>query len=104
MAADMFPVTVNQAAADIGITLSSLLANEAPVGRGRGSVRLFNSAGNARLYIALQDTAPDSDMPGVGVRPGEWFPMDIQITPAGGVWAWAGKDGAKITALVVGWS
>ena len=102
------PVTVNRAPADIGATLSAAMAAENPVGpvatRGRGTVSLCNTSGNARLYVALQDTAPDTSVPGIPVRVGEWFPEDLQITPAGGVWAWASRDDATMTALVTGWS
>ena len=104
------PVTVNKVPADIGVALSAAIEAENPVGpmsmRGRGRVRLFNSSGNARLYVGVQDTAPDASVPGVLVRPGAWWlpDEDLEITPAGGVWAWSNRDGAKITALVTAWS
>lgn len=106
MAADTFPLTVGTTPTDIGLALSTLLSAEQPMGfrTGRGAARLCNSSVNARLYVLIQDTAPDGSVPGLPVRPGEWFPEDIQITPAGGVWAWAGRDHAVMTALVVQWS
>ena len=105
MAADTFPVTVGTTPTDIGLVLSAILTQEAaPVNVGRGAVRLCNTAGNTRLYVLIQDTAPDGSAPGLPVRPGDWFPEDIQITPAGGVWAWAGRDGATMSALIVAWS
>ena len=64
--------------------------------RGRGSVRLCNSSGNARIYLAIQKLEPGADVPGIPVRVGEWYPDELlQITPAGGVWAWAGRDGTQ---------
>lgn len=104
MPTDTFPVTVGATPTDIGLALSGLLLAEEPSGAGRGMVRMCNASGNTRLYILIQDTAPDGNLPGLPVRPGDWFPEDIQITPAGGVWAWAGRDGATMTALVVSWS
>ena len=104
MAADTFPLAVGTTPTDIGLSLSTILDREAPVGAGRGMVRLCNTAGNTRLYVLIQDDAPDGSTPGLPVRTGDWFPEDIQIKPTGGVWAWAGRDGAQIVALVVGWS
>ena len=101
-------VIVNRAPADIGVALSAAIAAENPVGpmltRGRGCVRLCNTSGNARLYVALQDTAPDASVPGIPVFVGAWFPGNLQITPDGGVWAWASRDDATMTALVTAWS
>ena len=101
--ADTIPLVVGTTPTDIGATLSAHLLAQAPATAGWGAVRLCNTAGNARLYILLQDTAPDGSAPGLPVRPGEWFPEDVQVMPSGGVWAWAGRDGAAITALVTSW-
>ena len=108
----MLPVTVGTAPADISTPLSAALAAENPVGpmasRGRGRVRLFNSAGNASLYVLIGDAAPDGTVAPVRVRPGEWFPEELDVRPAadGGdrVWAWASRDDATVTALVTAWS
>ena len=107
-------VTVGKAPADIGIPLSAAIAAENPVGpvarRGRGAVSLFNSAGNASLYVHVGATAPDGSVPPVRVRPGEWYRADdaLQVWPAadGGerIWAWASRDDASITAVVTQWS
>ena len=101
------PITLGPAPTDIGVVLSVALEAENPVGpaggRGRGSVRLCNSSGNARIYLAIQKLEPGVDVPGIPVRVGEWYPEPLQITPAGGVWAWAGRDGTQITVIVVGW-
>ena len=78
MAADTFPVTVGTTPTDIGLVLSAILTQEAaPVNVGRGAVRLCNTAGNTRLYVLIQDTAPDGSVPGLPVRPGDWFPEDL---------------------------
>ena len=101
-------LTLNMAPADIGAGLSAAIAAENPVGpmsgRGRGLVRLCNTSGNARIYVAVQVDPPDGTVPGIPVRVGDWFPLDLQVTVAGGIWAWASRDGAKIMALVVGWA
>ena len=105
---DTLPLTVDTVPADIGVALSAALAAANPVGpmsgRGRALVRLCNTSGNARLYLAVQADAPDGTVPGIPVRVGDWYPLDLQITPAGGIWAWASRDGAKIMAQVVRWS
>ena len=107
-------VTVGKAPVDIGIALSVAIAAENPVGpmstRGRGAVSLFNSSGNASLYVSLGETAPDGSVPPVRVRPGEWYLADdaLQVRPAadGGerIWAWASRDDATMTAIVTQWS
>ena len=71
-------VTVGKAPVDIGIALSAAIAAENPVGpmstRGRGAVSLFNSAGNASLYVSRRrDGARWVAIPPVRVRPGEWY-------------------------------
>ena len=104
------PVTVDRAPVDIGVALSAAISAANPVGpmatRGRGYVRLFNATVDAQLYVTLGDSAPDGSVPPVRVRPGEWYPEDLQIVPAGGdrIWAWATRDDASITAVVTGWS
>lgn len=106
------PVSVGTAPVDIGVALSAAMAAANPVGpmasRGRGRVRLFNSAGNASLYVLIRATTPDGGVPPIRVRPGEWFPNDLEVRPAtdGGdrVWCWATRDDATCTALVTRWS
>ena len=107
-------VTVGKAPVDIGVALSAAIAAENPVGpmstRGRGAVSLFNSSGNASLYVHIGESAPDESIPPVRVRPGEWYVADdaLQVRPAadGGdrIWAWATRDDASITAVVTQWS
>ena len=103
------PVALSTAPVDIAVALS---ANAFPAAGanpgGRGAVRLFNSAGNASLYVLIRGTAPDGTVPPVRVRPGEWFPEPVDVRPAadGGdrVWAWASRDDVTVTALIVRWS
>ena len=71
---------------------------------GRGVIQLHNVDGNASFYLAFGDTEPGPGAAGIPVPVGKRFPEDIQITPDGGVWAWANKAGTKLQAVVVGWS
>ena len=105
-------VAVGTAPVDISTSLSVAMAAANPVGsmasRGRGRARLFNSAGNASLYVLIGPAAPDGAAPPIRVRSGEWFPEDLDVRPAadGGdrVWCWASRNDVTCTALVVRWS
>ena len=101
------PITLGPAPTDIGVVLSAAIAVENPTNPtallGRGLVRLCNSSGRDRIYLVIQELEPGADVPGIPVRVGEWYPEPLQITPDGGIWAWAGSDSTQITALVVGW-
>lgn len=105
---DTLHVTVNRTKADIGATLSGLIAAEKTVGptadRGRGRVRLCNADDNAKLFLAFQSMAPGSDVAGIPVAVGDWFPEEVDIVPGGGVWAWSNRDATKVVALVTKWS
>ena len=100
-------LTVGPDRADIGAALSTAIATENAVGRvsdrGRGTVRLYNVDDTAAAYLHFGDTEPGADVAGILLPIGQRFPEDIQITPAGGVWAWA-REGTKLQAVVVGWS
>lgn len=97
-------LTVGPDRADIGLVLSAALITENPTGSadGRGLIRLYNVDDNSAVYLAFGDTDPGAA--GVPLPIGGEFSEDIQITPAGGVWAWANKTGTKLQAVVVGWS
>ena len=101
-------LTVGPDRADIGLALSAAIATENPTGpvadRGRATVRLFNDDDNAAAYLHFGDTEPDASVSGIPIPIGGHFPEDIQVTPAGNVWAWAGKAETRLTALVLGWS
>ena len=47
---------------------------------------------------------PDGDTAAVRVRPQTWLPVELQVTAAGGVWAWASRDSTKAMAWVTAWS
>ena len=103
-----FAIALTTAPVDIGAELSgTVFTTGKPAGAadGRGALLLYNGTGNASIYVLIQDAAPDNTSPpGIRVRPGEWFPEEIQASAAGGAWAWASRDDVTATGLVVAWS
>ena len=101
-----FSLTIGPTRVDIGLALSAALIAENPVGSaaGRGSVKIFNVDDNATAYLHFGDTEPDASVSGIPIPIGQRFPEDIQITPAGGVWAWSGSAGTRLAVLVLEWS
>ena len=104
----MFPLTLGEAPVDIGASLST-----SPFTRGdpswsgldgRGAFRLYNASVDASLYVVVQEAMPDGDTAAVRVRPQTWFPIELSVVPAGGVWAWASRANAKAAVCVTSWS
>ena len=106
------PVALTEAPVDIGAALSvAVFTGDGSFGR--GAIRLFNSLGNASLYVLVQEAMPDETAPPpVRVRPGEWFPEELAVSPAAvppaddagdRIWAWSTRAGTA-TAFVVRWS
>ena len=104
---DTTTITLGTAPTDIGASLSAGIFTDTtrPAGsvQGRGSIRLYNAAVDASIYVAVQDTTPDGDTAAVRVRPQTWFPIELQVTPDGGVWAWASRADTKASAWVTSW-
>ena len=103
----MFTITLGEAPADIAASLSVDVFTTDPPRPGldgRGAVRLYNGSVNASLYVAIQDTQPDGDTAVVRVRPQMWFPLELQVRSAGGVWAWASRAGTKAAVWITAWS
>ena len=101
------PITPGEAPVDIGASLSTsaFTTNPPRLGLdGRGAFRLYNASVDASLYVVVQDTAPDGDTAAVRVRPQSWFPIELEVRPAGGVWAWASRAGTKAAVWVTRWS
>ena len=101
-------VTVNMTKADIGETISGLMAAANAVGpvasRGRGRVRLCNVDDNGKLFLALQDDEPSAAVRGIPVNVGAWFPHELDIVSSGGIWAWSNRDNTKVAVWVTAWS
>ena len=103
----MFPLTLGEAPVDIGASLSTSTFTTNPPRPGldgRGAFRLYNASVDASVYVAVQDTMPDGDTPAVRVRPQTWFPIELDVVPTGGVWAWASRAGTKAAVWVTRWS
>ena len=104
---DQFTLTLGEVPADVAATLSVDVFTTDPPRPGldgRGAFRLYNASVDASVYVAVMDTAPDGDTSAVRVRPQSWFPIGLQVRPAGGVWAWASRPGTKAAIWVTAWS
>ena len=98
---------LGEAPTDIGASLSASTFTRDPPWPtldGRGAIRLYNASVDASVYVAIQDSMPDGDTAAVRVRPQTWFPIELQVTAAGGVWAWASRANTKVSAWVTRWS
>ena len=103
----MVPITLGEVPVDVGASLSaSTFTREPPIAAldGRGAFRLYNASVDASVYVVLQDSPPDGDTAVVRVRPQTWFPIELQVRPAGGVWAWASRADTKAAVWVTAWS
>ena len=103
----MIAVELGEAPADIGASLSVDVFTTIPPRPGldgRGAFRLYNASVSASIYVAIQDTQPDQDTAVVRVRPQSWFPIELQVRPAGGTWAWASRAATKAAIWVTAWS
>ena len=104
---DTTTITLGTAPTDIAASLSAgIFTRDPPIPAldGRGAIRLYNASVDASVYVAVQDTMPDGDTAAVRVRPQTWLPVELQVTAAGGVWAWASRDSTKAMAWVTAWS
>ena len=104
---DMVPITLGETPVDIGASLStSTFTTDPPrVGLdGRGRFRLYNASVDASIYVAIQDAQPDQDTAVVRVIPQTWFPIELQVRPSGGAWAWASRADTKAAVWITAWS
>ena len=104
---DIETLTLTAAPVDIGASLSaSTFTRVPPIAAfdGRGAFRLYNASTDSSLYVAIQDAQPNDDTAVVRVLPQSWFPLELQVRPAGGVWAWASRAGTKAAVWVTRWS
>ena len=103
----MFTITLGEAPADIAASLSVDVFTTDPPRPGldgRGAMRLYNASVDASVYVAIQDAMPDGDTAVVRVRPQTWFPIELQVRAAGGVWAWASRADTKAAVWITAWS
>ena len=103
----MFPIALGVAPVDIGASLSTSTFTTDPPRPGldgRGRFRLYNASVDASVYVAVQASMPTGDTAAVRVQPQSWFPLELEVRPTGGVWAWGSRVEVKVSISVTAWS
>ena len=92
-----FQLVVGRQRQEIGTAVSTRIATDEP----GGSARFYNTSVSGRLFLYEADSEPPSEITGVPVLPGSYWPEYWISGPPLGLWAWSNTDGLVVTVVLV---